>query len=401
MNSSRLYYLDDIPTPYRVGVQKRIAETWPGTFHVAYCAESEPGRTWSLDYGHLSPEFLRGMQLRPPRQTNPFSFKWNLGVARSLSAFGPDVVVLSGYSHPTVWVAARWCITNRVPYAIACETSCLSSACSGWRWAAKRRIAGWIVRQMAFGLPVGRAAADYLRRFGPTDAPMFFFPNTPDTRSIASEAKIVEAPGREAALRAKLGIGVEAQVILFVGRLVDAKCPLDAVKAFREAVGHCDAALVIVGGGELMGDLRSAAEGDSRIIFTGWMEDRTMIAGLMAIATALILPSRHEPWGAVVNEAMALGTPVVASDRVGAAVELICDGENGFLVRQGDIAAFARCMRMLLQNTELRGRLGTAAKKTAVEHGEEFAANNLIAGAREAVISVRCNSRTQRNAADG
>ncbi|MES2441442.1 MAG: glycosyltransferase family 4 protein [Pseudomonadota bacterium] len=389
MSRPRLFYLDDIPTPYRLGVQKRIAEDWPGEFRLAFCAQSEPGRDWTLDYGDLEPQFLEGKQWRPAGQVNPFSFKWNPGIARALDEWRPDVVILSGYVHPTMWRAARWCLRNKVPYAISCETSARSSASSGWRWAVKRAVAGWMVRRMAFGLPVGREAADYLRAFGPTDAPMHYFPNTPDTAPIVAEAERLAATGGEASLRAELGIAADAPILLFVGRLIDAKRPLDAVEAFRRLEGAEKAVLLIVGDGDRMEALREAAAGDSRIVFTGWLKDPAVIAGLMSISTAMLLPSSHEPWGAVVNEAMAAGTPVISSDRVGAATELVDDGENGFLVPVGEIAGYTRAMHKLLTDPELARGMGAAARATAIAQGEEFAANNLISGALAATEGAK------------
>jgi glycosyltransferase involved in cell wall biosynthesis len=385
----RLFYLDDIPTPYRLGVQKRVAEDWPGEFKLAFCAESEPGRDWTLDYGDLAPEFLPGKQWRPSGQVNPFSFKWNPGISRTLDEWRPDVVILSGYVHPTMWRAARWCLRNKVPYGVSCETSARSSATTGWRWAVKRAISGWLVRNMAFGLPVGREAADYLRAFGPSAAPMHYFPNTPDTAPIVAEAERLAETGGEGPLRAELGIAPDAPILLFVGRLIDAKRPLDTVEAFRRLEGASNAVLLIVGDGDRMEAIRAAATGDPRIVCTGWLKDPAMIARLMSIATAMLLPSSHEPWGAVVNEAMAAGTPVISSDRVGAATELIEDGVNGYLVPVGEVQGYVRAMQRLLDDSLLADGMGKAARATAVAKGEQFASGNLIAGAQAALEQRR------------
>ena len=157
--------------------------------------------------------------------------------------------------------------------------------------------------------------------------------------------------------------------------------PLDTIRAFRLASGAETAVLVIVGNGDQMAMLREAAAGDPRIIFTGWLKDPARIAGLMSISTAMLLPSSHEPWGAVVNEAMAAGTPVISSDRVGAATELIQDGENGYLTSVGDVPGIANAIGKLLTDPQLATGLGKAARATAIAQGEEFAANNLISGA--------------------
>jgi glycosyltransferase involved in cell wall biosynthesis len=78
---------------------------------------------------------------------------------------------------------------------------------------------------------------------------------------------------------------------------------------------------------------------------------------------------------------MAAGTPVISSDRVGAATELVDDGENGFLVPVGEIAGYTRAMQRLLTDPDLARGMGAAARATAIAQGEEFAANNLISGA--------------------
>jgi glycosyltransferase involved in cell wall biosynthesis len=386
MPGPRLYYLDDIPTPYRLGVHKLIAERWPGSYRLGFCARSEPGRDWTLDFTGIDVEFLEGRQFARPSPANPFQFKWNPGVARSLAAWKPDVVIFSGYTHPTVWRAARWCIRNRVPYGVVSETSLRSAiSTSGWRWMVKRFLTAWIVRNMAFGLPLGAEAADYLRQFGPTTVPMTFFPNTPDTTEIIAQTERMKRGDAEAVLRAKFGIPEKAAVFLFAGRLIDAKRPLDAVRAFKQLQG--DAVLVMIGDGDRMAAIREAADGDPRVICPGWAKEPDTIFGLMAIATALILPSQSETWGAVVNEAMAAETTVISSDRVGAAIELIRDGENGYVVPVGDVSGYARAMQQLIDDPELAAALGRAARQTAIAQGEEFAAANLIAGASAAAVA--------------
>jgi glycosyltransferase involved in cell wall biosynthesis len=382
----RLLYVDDIPTPYRLGVHRLVAQRWPGAHKVFFLAGGEPGRDWEFDFTGLDVKILRGWQFRPPGQINPFSIKWNPSVVRAMEEFRPDVVALSGYIHPPIIRAALWCLTKRVPYAVVCETSCRSTASSGWQWQARRIALSWIVRNMAFGLPVGREAAAYLRRFGPTDAPMHFFPNTPDTAAIVAEADRVRSAGLEASLRDAFGIEPDAHIILFAGRLIDAKRPMDALAAF-EQLGELGRkmVLVVVGDGSLMPALLERAQGRN-VVFTGWLRDPLQMAGMMAISRMLVLPSSHEPWGAVVNEALAAGTPVVASDRVTSAVELVQNGVNGYLFPVGDVRALSGRIRdVLTLDGAGRARMSTAARATAMLYGHEFAARNLIEGALAAI----------------
>jgi glycosyltransferase involved in cell wall biosynthesis len=388
----RLYYLDDIPTPYRVLVQRRVAEGWKGSFKIAYCAAAEPGRDWSLDFAGLDIEVLSGRQYRPGHQVNPFSFKWNPTVLRSLRAYRPDVVVLSGYVHPTMLVAARWCRRHAVPYGIASESSARNSTSSGLRWQLKRRVAGWMVRGMSFGLPVGREAGEYLRMLGPTDAPMYYFPNTPDTSAIAAEVERMVKGGLHIHLRQCLGIPEHTKIVLFVGRMIAAKRPIDALQAFLQlGSAAANATLVFIGDGPLLEALKTAADGNERIVFTGWLRETSKVATLMAISSTLVLPSEHETWGAVVNEAMAAGTPVIASDRVGAA-ELIEPGVNGLIYPVGRTTELARAIGLLLADEAARQQMGRAAQITALENGHQYAASNLIAAALHGV-KVACACR--------
>jgi glycosyltransferase involved in cell wall biosynthesis len=98
----------------------------------------------------------------------------------------------------------------------------------------------------------------------------------------------------------------------------------------------------------------------------------------------MVLPSQHETWGAVVNEAMAAGTPVIASDMVGSAIELIESEVSGIIYPVGDTAALADAMSRLLRDDDLRRNMGRAGKEIALAKGEIYAADNLISGALHA-----------------
>lgn len=383
----RLFYIDDIPTPYRLGVFRRLAEAWPGVFGIAFCAEQEPGRSFDLDFSGLNTQFLPGRQWRPFGQANPFSFKWNPGVAAALDAFAPDVVVLSGYTHPTVIRAARWCRSRNIPYALACETSARSTSTSGLRWHLRRLLIGWIVRNMAFGLPVGREAAAYLRMLGAADVPMHLFPNTPDTTLFRETAARLEVDGGDE-VRRRFGLPATGPIFTFVGRLIAAKRPLDAIRAFLQLPSEKPAGFLIVGDGPEMRAAQNLAGADTRFAFAGWIKDERELAEIFAASSALVLPSEHEPWGAVVNEAMASGTGVIATDRVGAAVELIDNGVEGFVVSVGDIAAIRESMLALVEDLDLCLRIGESAQRKALRNGAEFAALSLVAGAKEALAIV-------------
>jgi len=102
----------------------------------------------------------------------------------------------------------------------------------------------------------------------------------------------------------------------------------------------------------------------SNIIIKG-LEDPNMIPMVMSDATALILPSNYDAFGLVLAEAMAVGTPVIAS-RVGGIPYVVDDGKTGFLVEPGNAQALAEKILVLLENKSLREKMGEKAKDTAL-----------------------------------
>src|SRR5207342_2108903 len=88
-----------------------------------------------------------------------------------------------------------------------------------------------------------------------------------------------------------------------------------------------------------------------------------------AVADVFALLSGREPWGVVVNEAAACGLPLVLSDRVGAAHDLLRNGENGFLVPAGDVESAARALRELVDDPALRIAQGARSRELAGDWG--------------------------------
>lgn len=382
MGGPRFLYLDDIPTPYRLGVFRRFSQLFPGTLRIAFLAGAEPGRSWNLSFAGLDAVVLTGRQWRPPRQRTPFSYKWNPGISAFIRAFRPDVAAVSGYIHPSIQVATHVFRRCGVPYGVASESSALQGRPAGWKWSLKRSLVGPLVRGMSFGLPCGSQAEDFLRLLGARSQPMFRFPNTPDEREVARAAQAVAAPHAAAAFLGTLGIDTARRRILFVGRLIPAKRPMDLVEAYAAlpAALRADTALVMAGDGELRDALvrRARDVGPGCVHFPGWIAPDA-VHRLMALSDVFVLPSGHEPWGAVVNESMAAGTPVIASDRVGAAFDMIVPGETGWRFPVGDVSALTTAIEDAFADSPRLRSMRGAAVLHASKYGADRAALNLLA----------------------
>ncbi len=191
--------------------------------------------------------------------------------------------------------------------------------------------------------------------------------------------------------RAELGLAEEEQVVLYVGRLEEAKGVHLLLEAFA-GIDRPETKLVIAGAGMdgpyAEGLRRRAAQSDlaGRVAFAGYIaNDR--IAELYALASVCVVPSVttatfKEPWGLIVNEAFGQGVPVVASDCVGAAAGgMLVDGVQGRVVPEGDVAALREAIGSILSDATLRDRMGTAARATL----REWDVQRMVAGFEAAI----------------
>lgn len=144
--------------------------------------------------------------------------------------------------------------------------------------------------------------------------------------------------------------------------------------------------LLVAGTGDDRDDLARRAKGAGlRATFLGsvpWNDLREFYVA----ADVFALLSRHEPWGVVVNEAAAMGLPLILSDRVGAARDLLHDGENGFLVPADDPVAAAAALDRVIANPRLRKTLGDAARELIREWGYEPSVESFVAAVRAATV---------------
>lgn len=173
--------------------------------------------------------------------------------------------------------------------------------------------------------------------------------------------------------RAALGIDPESKVILYVGRFDRRKGIETLVRAVRESefYGSKDLKLIIGGGstpGNSDGRERDRIEG---IVNELGMSECTIFAGRLspeilpnyyAAADVCVIPSHYEPFGLVAVEAMASGTPVIASD-VGGLQFTVVNENTGLLVPPQDVAAFSNAIDRILSNPEWRTQLGQAGNR--------------------------------------
>ena len=181
------------------------------------------------------------------------------------------------------------------------------------------------------------------------------------------------APGSPRGARATFGLGPDAPVVCFVGRLTQVKRPERFIDlAIEVARSHPTTTFLVAGEGELLETLRERARalGDS-VQFLGWRGD---VATVYAASDVVVLTSDNEGMPVALIEAASIGTPAVTT-RVGSAPEVVLDGVTGFVTGM-EVASLVRATLELLENHDLRRGMGAAAADRA---RREFSAARLVA----------------------
>lgn len=147
----------------------------------------------------------------------------------------------------------------------------------------------------------------------------------------------------------------EKFIVMCVARFIPKKGIDVLLRAFA-GLSRQDTALVIVGGnGTVYDSVLSGMEDEirSHVYFPGFM-GKQKLAQYYRASDVFVLPTHHDEWGLVINEAMANGLPIITTDKCGAGLEIIQDGENGFLVKDNDEAGLKNKINSLIDNKELR-----------------------------------------------
>jgi glycosyltransferase involved in cell wall biosynthesis len=370
------------PTPYRSPLLDLVASRPEVDLTVVYAAETVADRRWSVEPQHRA-VFLRGVRLPFVRRLLHHDYPVTPGVARALRESQPAVVVVTGWSTFASQAALVWCRRHSVPYLLLVSSHDATPR-SGWRRAVKGAVVPRIVRGAAGALVLGTLSRDSLVARGLRAKSVRIFANTVDVAAWGNRAD--ELAAERAALREELGAGAGDVVVLSVARLAPEKGLDTLVRALAGAVDP-RLLLAVVGHGPDGPELeRLAGELGVRLRLVGDLPWERL-AEVYVAADVFALLSSREPWGVVVNEAAACGLPLVLSDQVGAAYDLLRDGENGALVPTGDVEAAASAIRALAADSALRRTQGARSRELMRDWGYEPSVESFVSAVREAIAS--------------
>jgi glycosyltransferase involved in cell wall biosynthesis len=223
---------------------------------------------------------------------------------------------------------------------------------------------------------------------GCVEASILTAPNAVDNSFFATRAE--STIGHAAEFRDRLKL--PSRFILFVGRLVPEKGVFDLLEAYAklESGLRSEVGLVFAGDGASREELAQQAKRISpgTVCFPGFAQ-REDLAGLYALAECLVLPTHSDPWGLVVNEAMACGLPIIVTSVAGCAADLVEDGWNGFVAPPRDSEKLSVAINALVRQPGLRQRMSAHSLERIRSYSPEACAEGLAAAAISAGMGAR------------
>lgn len=285
-------------------------------------------------------------------------------VRRLLDELRPATVGIAGYGMADSRACLHWCRRHRAERILMSESKADDASRVWWRELVKR----WLVRQFDAAVCGGMPHRRYLEELGMKPSRIFDKYDVVDNQCLDGRVRALQGQRRQYGHLP--GLAGNRPFFLVCSRLIARKnleCLLDAYDRYRSR--RSDGwSLVILGSGHQQGRLEQMVRelGSPEVFFAGFRQLDELVA-YYAFAGALIHPALQEQWGLVVNEAMAAGLPVLVSNTVGCAEDLVREGVNGFTFDPRDAATLCAAMERLSADDFPLAAFGESSRRIIAE----------------------------------
>ncbi|WP_448562187.1 glycosyltransferase [Trichothermofontia sp.] len=355
----RLLIIASHPVQYAVPVFREMAQNSPIDVLVAYCCMAGVESFYDQGFGSqikwdipLLDGYpwiqLKNLSLKP--KLGSFLGLINLEIFNIIKTKKYDaIVIFTGYIYLSFWItllAAKLC---KVPIMFGTDSHVITPKPGSLKFYIKRWIWSHLFRLADIVIVSSTGGLSMMKSLGLAESRIALTPFAVDNRFWLEKSAQVDRKG----VRYRWGIPENAKIILFCGKLQLGKSPEDLLDAFIKADLE-DSYLLYAGEGSLRSCLehKSIEYGmDDRVKFLGFV-NQSSLPEVYTSADLFVLPSAFEPFGVVVNEAMLCGCPVIVSDQVGAAHDLVIPGKTGYIFPHGDIDILSKILRKVLLDKE-------------------------------------------------
>ncbi len=335
-------------------------------------------------YGHNPPvrsSFLRHVVLEG-RETwmraitdDDTYFHLNIKVLQLMRAGGFDAVVAAGFGSLTTFLAQRYAVWKQIPFILWHENTPWYEEVRPWYISAlKRRF----LKRCTHCWATGAAAREHLVGLAYPEERTFTVPYVVDAERFARESTALRP--RRSLIRRELGLPEDVPVVIQVGKLVERKGIPELLDAIPLVLQRLPACFLLVGDGLLAGEVEAFRREhglEDRLVHVPFVANEDL-PRYYAAADVFSLFARNDIWGLVVNEAAACGLPMILSDRVGARLDLLKEGENGLVVPIRDAGKFANAVLSLLSDEDRLRRMSGRSREIGLALNYDAAVKGMV-----------------------
>jgi glycosyltransferase involved in cell wall biosynthesis len=370
MGNYRLAILVSHPIQYFSPLYRRLAKEPNIDLTVYYCHMPKTESAFDPGFGRIvnwdiplldGHRYVALSNVRRKVSLDDFTGLINPSIVSELFRNRYDAIWLHGYNYVTHLLALMAARLTRTPVFYRSESTLTYDRVIRRPW-----IISWLksvflrllFRQVSAFLATGTMNADFYQHYGVAQNRIFLVPYTVDNDFFSDRVAQLRVDRDE--IRAAMGIAPDAVAFLFPAKLIPIKRPLQALEAYKR-VRHPKKALLIAGDGELRDEMEKCVAHDNipGVHFLGFV-NQSELPRVYAISDVLLRfdGATKGDWGLTVNEAMASGLAIIASDQIASVVDLVRPGQNGFIAKYDDQQAFAEAMQSIAEDVHRCKNMG-------------------------------------------
>ena len=359
VENKKIIILQNQITPYRSIVFNELAKTFKDKLIIYYCNQVETNRMWKINDLHHKHIFLKKVIIKFGHNHIYFNFD----VLRKLKLNKPDIVVTYGFN-PVMLFSCLYAIINGKKHFVLTDS---------WLFTVnKLTYFHRLIRRIVFKFTdrficIGEKSKEYLQKYKVNNKAIYVSPLVVDNdyyKQFVNEEKKYD--------------------IIFSGRFIKLKNPffiIDILIQLKKK--HPNISILLLGDGDLKNEmLHQLKESNIYFHYPGFLQQEELPKNY-ASGKILLFPSKEETWGLVVNEACAVGVPVITCDNTGVAHDLIIDNYNGYVIPL-NVEEWVKKVDLLLNDNNLYKTFSKNALKSINKFTIEIAAKGII----DAVNSV-------------
>ncbi len=381
----KILYFTNILAPYRIGLFNKLNEIFNGDIKFYFDGKTEINRKWKIPEAEL--KFRYEINNAPYISTVSYSVNkselqrfiyFPFYIFKIVLREKPEIILTSEFGLRTLFALIAGKLVGAKTFILSEVTSQSESNINFIR----SHIRKFLAKLSDGGIAFGRKSAGYLLSLGFSQNDIVISPEAIDNSYFEKLSGNITKKNA----RAKLDIPNDKFVFLYVGQFIQRKgldLYLKAIDRFLSGINSGDVLFLFAGGNENeFKKVTGIKPYDNFKIIDYVQSDR--LVDIYKASDCLILPTRNDVWGLVVNEAVACGLPVAVSEFAGSAGDLIQDKQSGLVFNPFDEISFAEVLEFCFVNRTQLERFAINAKskleffnhETAAKRIKEFVTNH-------------------------